>query len=426
MSDTQQPAASPAIDGKLRLIATAPMGLEAVVARELKGLGYDQQTVENGRIRFLGDERAICRANLWLRTADRVLVEMGSFPATTFEELFQGVRAIPWEEWIPADGRFIVNGRSHQSQLSSVPACQKVAEKAVVERLRQRYPLEWFPKSGARYSIDVSLVKNVATITLDTTGPGLHKRGYRKLVTEAPIKETLAAAMVLLSRWHPDRPLLDPCCGSGTIPIEAALIGHNLAPGLHRSFDAEAWGCIPARLWEEAREEGFDLADLDRKLDIRGSDIDAAALELAQHHLRAAGLSRSVRLAQKPLQEIGRDAAYGYLITNPPYGERMGEREAVEALYRDIGRLARRLQDWTVFVITAHKGFERHFGRRADRKRKLYNGRIECDLYQYEGPYHGRPAPGTGGDGPASGEADGRPGPGAGRARPSPGSGQDR
>ncbi|MFB5084124.1 THUMP domain-containing class I SAM-dependent RNA methyltransferase [Symbiobacterium thermophilum] len=415
MSDTQQ----------LTLIATAAMGLEAVVARELKGLGYDQQIVENGRVRFRGDARAICRANLWLRTADRVLVEMASFPATTFEELFQGVRAVPWEEWIPAEGRFIVNGRSHQSQLSSVPACQKVAEKAVVERLRQRYPLEWFPKSGARYSIEVSLLKDVATVTLDTTGPGLHKRGYRKLVTEAPIKETLAAAMVLLSRWHPDRPLLDPCCGSGTIPIEAALIGHNLAPGLHRSFDAETWGCIPARLWDEAREEGFDLADYDRPLDIRGSDIDPEALELAAHHLRAAGLSRSVRLERKPLQEIGRDAPYGYLITNPPYGERMGEREAVEALYRDIGRLVRRLQDWSAFVITPHKGFERLFGRRADRKRKLYNGRIECDLYQYEGPYHGRPVPGTGG-GPASGESQGRPGPGAGRARPAPGSGQDR
>ncbi|MBP2018288.1 putative N6-adenine-specific DNA methylase [Symbiobacterium terraclitae] len=395
--------APPEPGGRLRLIATAPMGLEAVVARELKGLGYGQQQVENGRVRFAGEELAVCRANLWLRTADRVLVEMAEFPATTFEELFQGVRAIPWEDWIPEDGRFIVNGRSHQSQLSSVPACQKVAEKAVVERLRQRYPVEWFPKSGARYSIEVSLLKDVVTVTLDTTGPGLHKRGYRKLAAEAPIKETLAAAMVLLSRWHPDRPLLDPCCGSGTIPVEAALIGHNLAPGLHRTFDAEAWGRIPARLWEEAREEAFDLADYDRPLDIRGSDIDAEVLELAQHHLRAAGLSRSVRLERRPLQQVEKYASYGYLITNPPYGERMGEREAVEELYRDLGRLARRLEDWSVFVITAHKGFERFFGRRADRKRKLYNGRIECDLYQFEGPYHGRRVPGTGEESSAEG-----------------------
>ena len=383
-------------DTPLRLIAPAPMGLEAVVSRELKLLGYDQQQVENGRVRFRGDFRAICRANLWLRTADRVLVEMAEFPATTFEELFQGVRSIPWEEWIPEDGHFIVNGRSHQSQLSSVPACQKVAEKAVVERLRQRYPLEWFPKSGARYNIEVALLKNTVTVTLDTSGPGLHKRGYRKLVGEAPIKETLAAAMVLLSRWHPDRPLLDPCCGSGTIPIEAALIGHNLAPGLHRSFDAEAWGCVPARLWEEAREEAFDLADYDRPLTIWGSDIDPGVLELARHHLQAAGLTRSVRLECRPLQEIEKEAPYGYLITNPPYGERLGELEAVEALYRGLGALARRLEDWSVFVITAHKGFERFFGRRADRKRKLYNGRIECDLYQYEGPYHGRRMPGSG------------------------------
>jgi len=393
-TDPRPEAAAPDIDDKLRLIATVPMGLEAVVARELKDLGYDQQMVENGRVWFLGDEAAVCRTNLWLRTADRVLLEMAEFPATTFEELFQGVRAVPWEEWIPEDAHFIVEGRSHQSQLSSVPACQKVAEKAVVERLRQRYPVEWFPKTGARYTIEVALLKDMATVTLDTTGPGLHKRGYRKLAAEAPIKETLAAAMILLSRWHPDRPFVDPCCGSGTIPIEAALIGHNLAPGLHRSFDAEAWGRIPPRLWDAAREEAFDLADYDRALQICGSDVDAGVLELAQQHLRAVGLSRSVRLERKALQQVQREAPFGYLITNPPYGERMGEREAVEELYRDIGVLARRLEDWSVFVITAHKGFERFYGRRADKKRKLYNGRIECDLYQYQGPYHGRRAPG--------------------------------
>lgn len=387
------------IDAKLRLIATAPMGLEAVVARELKGLGYDQQLVENGRVWFLGDEAAICRTNLWLRTADRVLVEMAEFPATTFDELFEGVRAIPWEEWIPEDGRFIIEGRSRNSQLSSVPACQKITEKAVVERLKQRYPVEWFPKSGARYTIEVSLQKDVATITLDTTGPGLHKRGYRKLAAEAPIKETLAAAMILLSRWHPDRPFLDPCCGSGTIPIEAAMIGHNLAPGLHRTFDAETWGRIPASLWEQARDEAFDLAEYDRELEIYGSDIDGGVLELAQQHLRAAGLSRSVKIERKALQQVQMNLPYGYLITNPPYGERMGEQEAVEELYRDMGKLGQHLGDWSVFVITAHKGFERLYGRRADKKRKLFNGRIECDLYQYHGPYHGRPIPRTEGSG---------------------------
>lgn len=378
---------------RLRLIATAPMGLEAVVARELKDLGYTEQMVENGKVWFLGDERAIVRANLWLRTADRVLVEMGEFPATTFEELFEGVKALPWEEWIPADGRFIVEGRSRDSQLSSVPACQKITEKAVVEKLKQRYPLDWFPKTGARYTIEVAMLKDMATITLDTTGAGLHKRGYRKLAAAAPIKETLAAAMILLSRWHPERPFLDPCCGSGTIPIEAALIAHNLAPGLHRSFDAEAWGRIPAALWEEGREEAFDLADYDRPVEIYGSDVDGEVLELAQQHLRAAGLSKSVRLERKALQKVSLDAHYGYLITNPPYGERLGERAAVEELYRDMGKLARRLEDWSVFVITAHKEFEKFYGKRADKKRKLYNGRIECDLYQYHGPYHARPVP---------------------------------
>lgn len=381
------------IDNRLRLIATAPMGLEAVVAKELKDLGYTEQMVENGKVWFLGDEQAICRANLWLRTADRVLVEMGEFPATTFEELFEGVKALPWEEWIPEDGRFIIEGRSRNSLLSSVPACQKITEKAVVEKLKQRYPVDWFPKTGARYTIEVSLLKDMATITLDTTGPGLHKRGYRKLAAEAPIKETLAAAMIQLARWHPERPFLDPCCGSGTIPIEAALIAHNLAPGLHRSFDAEGWGRLSGPLWEQAREEAHDLANYERQVEIYGSDVNAEVLELAQQHLRAAGLSRSVRLERKALQKVDLDAHYGYLITNPPYGERLGEREAVEELYRDMGKLGKRLRDWSVFVITAHKEFEKFFGKRADKKRKLYNGRIECDLYQYQGPYHARPVP---------------------------------
>ncbi|MFZ5824023.1 MAG: THUMP domain-containing class I SAM-dependent RNA methyltransferase [Bacillota bacterium] len=381
------------IDSRLRLIATVPMGLEALVSRELKGLGYTEQMVENGRIWFLGDEAAIPRTNLWLRTADRVLIEMGEFPATTFEELFEGVKALPWEEWIPEDGRFIIEGRSRDSQLSSVPACQKITEKAVVERLKQRYPVDWFEKTGDRYTIEVSLMKDMATITLDTTGPSLHKRGYRKLAAEAPIKETLAAAMIMLARWHPERPFLDPCCGSGTIPIEAAMIGHNLAPGLHRTFDAEAWGRLPTSLWEQAREEAFDLADYDQPLEIYASDINAEVLELAQHHLRAAGLSKSVRLERRAVQQVRLDSPYGYLITNPPYGERLGEREVVEELYRELGKLEKRLDDWSVFVITAHKGFEKLYGRRSDKKRKLYNGRIECDLYQYQGTYHARPVP---------------------------------
>ncbi|HLO03941.1 MAG TPA: class I SAM-dependent RNA methyltransferase [Symbiobacteriaceae bacterium] len=378
---------------QLTLIAAAPMGLEALVARELKDLGYTDQQGENGRVVFQGDLAAIARTNLWLRTADRVLIQMAKFEARTFEELFQGVFACPWADWIPQDGNFVIEGRSHLSQLSSVPACQKIVEKAVVEKLKKTYPISWFPKTGAKYRIEVALLKDVALITLDTTGPSLHKRGYRKLAAEAPIKETLAAAMLLLARWHPERPLLDPFCGSGTIPIEAALIAHNMAPGLHRSFDSENWGLMSERLWTEARDEAFDAVNEDAPLEITGSDVDPAVLELARHHLRAAGLSKSVKILQRDVADLTALRSYGYLITNPPYGERLGEKEEAEELYRTLGRKAKGLDDWSVFVITAHKEFEKFYGRRADKKRKLFNGRIECDLYQYLGKYHGRPVP---------------------------------
>lgn len=378
---------------QVELIATAPMGLEALVAKEVKDLGYTDVTVDNGAVTFRADEAAICRANLWLRTADRVLVKLGEFPATTFEELFQGTKALPWDEWIPADGNFHINGRSHKSQLTSVPASQGVVEKAIVEKLKQKYRLEWFPKTGAKYSVEVSLLKDVATLTLDTTGPSLHKRGYRKLTAEAPIKETLAAALITIARWHPERPFWDPMCGSGTIPIEAAMIGHNIAPGMHRQFPAEHWGRVGEELWQAARDEAFDLADYDKKLEIIGTDVNAEVLELAAHHLRAAGLSKSVTLRRQPLKDLQTDLKYGYLITNPPYGERLGEREEVEDLYRQMGRVCKALPEWSVFVITAHKGFERFYGKGADKKRKLYNGRIECDLYQYLGKYHARPVP---------------------------------
>lgn len=378
---------------QFELIATAPMGLEALVSRELKDLGYTEQLVENGYVMFRGDESAICRTNLWLRTADRVQVAMGSFPATTFEEVFQGVKALPWEEWIPADGNFHINGRSHKSQLTSVPAVQGVVEKAIVEALRRRHKLEWFPKTGARYSIEISLLKDEANLTIDTTGPSLHKRGYRRLTADAPIKETLAAAMILLSRWHPERPFMDPMCGSGTIPLEAALIGLNMAPGLHRQFDAERWDRVSPELWQTARDEAFDLATYDQPLDIVGSDANAEVLELAAHHARAAGLSKSVTFRKLAVNQVKTDSPYGYLITNPPYGERLGERDEVEDLYKQLGRTCKALPDWSVFVITAHKEFERFYGRRADKKRKLYNGRIECDLYQYHGKYHARPVP---------------------------------
>ncbi len=376
---------------QIDLIATAPMGLEAVVGHELRALGYEPK-VDNGRVTWRADEAAICRANLWLRSSDRVLVQMGEFTATTFEELFEGTRSLPWADWITEDAVFTVNGRSHESQLSSVPACQAIVKKAVVESLKQRYHREWFEETGAPATIEVALLKDRATLTLDTTGPSLHKRGYRKLVGAAPLKETLAAALVQITRWHPDRALLDPCCGTGTIPVEAALIGLNLAPGLHRSFDAEAWPRVGPQLWAAARDEAHDLAQYDRELEIVGSDIDPEAVELARQAARAAGLGQTVQFQVRPVSEVRTSTEYGTLITNPPYGQRLGEEQAVLELYRELGQLSRALPTWGVHVLTAHAGFARAFGRPADKNRKLYNGRIQCYFYQYPGPRRPRPA----------------------------------
>ncbi|GLI05310.1 RNA methyltransferase [Paenibacillus tyrfis] len=370
----------------IELIATAPMGLEAVVAREVRDLGYDQVTVENGRVTFVGDALAIARANLWLRTADRVLVKMGQFPARTFDELFEGVKALPWPDWIPEDGEFPVEGRSHKSQLSSVPACQGIVKKAVVESMKLRYGTEWFRETGGRFVIEVALLNDIATITLDTTGPGLHKRGYRKLVTEAPLKETMAAAMILLSRWQPERPLYDPFCGSGTIPVEAAMIGWNLAPGLRRSFNAEAWPLVPESLWQEAREEAYDLVRDDVPLQIAGSDIDRSAIEVAQASAKAAGLGKELSLQTLPVAKAQPLGDYGCIITNPPYGERLGDRSEAERAVRDFGHLYAQLPTWSAFVLTPAKQFEHYVNRPADKKRKLFNGRIECQLYQYFAP----------------------------------------
>lgn len=371
---------------EIELIATAPMGLEAVVAREVRDLGYDRVTVENGRVTFIGDTLAICRANLWLRTSDRVLVKMGAFPARTFDELFEGVKAMPWADWIPEDGEFPVEGRSHKSQLSSVPACQGIVKKAVVEKMKQSYGTEWFKETGGRYVIEVSLLNDIATITLDTTGPGLHKRGYRKLVTEAPLKETMAAALVLLSRWRPERPLYDPFCGSGTIPIEAALIGWNLAPGLRRSFNSEAWPLLPPQLWSEAREEAYDLVKDDVPLEIAGSDIDKGAIDVALAAAKAAGLAKEINLQVLPVAKARPRGDYGCMITNPPYGERLGERDEVERVLRQFGSIYDQLPNWSAFILTPSRQLEHYMGRKSDKNRKLFNGRIECHFFQYFGP----------------------------------------
>jgi putative N6-adenine-specific DNA methylase len=359
------------------------MGLEAIVADEVRRLGYEQVTVDNGRVTFEGDKLAICRSNLWLRTSDRVLIKMAEFEARTFEQLFEGVKALPWAEWIPEDAMFPVEGRSHKSQLTSVPACQSIVKKAVVEKMKEAYGTEWFDEQGPRYRIEVSLLKDIATITLDTTGAGLHKRGYRKLVTEAPLKETMAAALVLLSKWKPERPLYDPFCGSGTIAIEAAMIGWNIAPGLRRSFDSEDWPAIPAKLWTEARDEAYDLLRDDVPLDIAGSDIDPAAIEVALAAAKAAGLAKELRFSVQPVAKARPLGDFGCLITNPPYGERLGEQEDAEKALRQLGQMSRDLPAWSVFVLSPSKQLEHCMGRPAERKRKLFNGRIECQLYQY-------------------------------------------
>lgn len=371
---------------RLELIATAPMGLEAVVARELKDLGYHDQTIENGRVLFIGEEKDICRTNLWLRTSDRILIKMGEFPAVTFDELFEGTKAIEWPDWLPVDAEFPVEGRSHKSQLSSVPACQGIVKKAIVEKLKDRYHVDWFAETGARYVIEVSLLKDTAIITLDTTGPSLHKRGYRKLVSEAPLKETMAAAMVLLSRWKPERPLYDPFCGSGTIPIEAAMIGWNIAPGLRRSFPSEDWNRIPDELWDMAREEAYDALKDDVPLQITGSDIDPKAIEVAQAALKSAGLTQEIKLDVLPISRVNPEGEYGCIITNPPYGERLGEQRDVEKVVQQLGFMHARLDNWSTFVLNPIRNFEQHFNKKADKRRKLYNGRIECHFYQYFGP----------------------------------------
>ncbi|HHW48542.1 MAG TPA: class I SAM-dependent RNA methyltransferase [Clostridiaceae bacterium] len=371
---------------KIQLIATSAFGIESVVSRELKWLGYDDQFVENGRVTFAGDEEAICRTNLWLRSADRVLVKMGEFKALSFEELFEQTKALPWDEWIPENAEFPVEGKSIDSKLFSVPDCQAIVKKAVVEKLKQKYRKEWFEETGPRYRIEVSLLKDMATLTLDTSGAGLHKRGYRKLVGNAPLKETLACAMLLISRWKYDRVLIDPFCGTGTIPIEAALIGLNIAPGLKREFDAEKWQVIPGRLWVKAREEAMDLIRKDQELRIHGSDISEEAMSLARYHAKQAGVESYIHLQRMPVTDISSRYKYGFIICNPPYGERIGEMKEVEKLYRQMGTIFSKFDTWSYYVLTSHPEFEKLFGRKADKRRKLYNGRIMCYYYQFFGP----------------------------------------
>ncbi len=371
---------------KLELIATSAFGLESVVARELKNLGYDETKVENGKVTFIANELAICRTNIWLRSAERVILKIGEFTAATFEELFQQTKALPWEEWIPVDAEFPVEGKSIKSKLFSVSDCQAIVKKAIVERLKDIYSVNWFKETGPRYKIEVALLKDVVTLTIDTSGAGLHKRGYRKLAGQAPLKETLAAAMIQLSYWKADRALIDPFCGTGTIPIEAAYIAQNRAPGLTRNFVSETWPNISSKHWEEARLEAEDLFNRDTKLHIYGSDIDPKALELARIHAEDAGIKDRVYFQRLPVKEVRSRFEYGHLITNPPYGERLGDQKEVQLLYQELGEAFARLETWSLHVITTLKQPELFIGRRWDKNRKLYNGRLECHYYQFFGP----------------------------------------
>jgi putative N6-adenine-specific DNA methylase len=371
---------------RVELIATAAFGLESQVAWEVKNLGYEDQMVEQGRVRFRGDLAAIARANLWLRCADRVQLVLGEFPARTFDELYDGVRAIAWGDLMPVDAGLPVDGKSVKSTLTSVPAIQSITKKAIVDALAAKYGVAQLPETGARHLVLVNVREDVATITLDTSGDGLHKRGYRDLVARAPLKETMAAGLVTLSRWRAGYPFADPLCGSGTIPIEAALFGLDIAPGFRRHFDAEAFGFIPERLWREARAEARDRMKNDRDLIVHGSDVDPAVIQLAERHARRAGVLDNVRFTVAPVATWAPEAEYGVIVTNPPYGERIGEEKEVERLYAEMGLAFGRAPTWSFHVMTAHEQFERFFGRVATKKRKLFNGKLRCDMYQFLGP----------------------------------------
>jgi 23S rRNA (guanine2445-N2)-methyltransferase / 23S rRNA (guanine2069-N7)-methyltransferase len=372
---------------QLNLIATTTMGLEAVVARELEGLGYGPRIVQTGRVAFAGDGLAVCRANLWLRCSDRVLIQVGQFEARDFGELFDRTCALDWQRWIGPDAAFPVLGRSVASQLSSVPACQRIVKKALVEKLRAAHHVETLDESGPTCTVEVALLKDVASLTIDTSGASLHKRGYRTLVGAAPLKETLAAGLVMLSFWRPERPLIDPFCGSGTIPIEAALIGKNIAPGLARQFAAEAWPALPEALWSQAREQARDkqiAADL--PIRVIGTDIDPEAIKLARFHAERAGVAGQVHFQQRSFAELTSRREYGCVVCNPPYGQRIGEDEQVRELYQSLPLVLRHLPTWSHFILSARKDLEKIVGRDADRRRKLYNGSIECTYYQFHGP----------------------------------------
>ena len=373
---------------KIELIAPCHFGLEAVLKREIIDLGYEIKEVEDGRITFYGDAEAICRANIFLRTAERVLLKVGSFKALSFDELFEKTKALPWEEFIPKDGKFwVAKAASVKSKLFSPSDIQAIMKKAIVKRLQERYHIEWFEEDGASYPIRVFLMKDIVTIGIDTSGVSLHKRGYREVAGKAPITETLAAALIMLTPWNKDRILVDPFCGSGTFPIEAAMIAANIAPGMNRSFTAEAWtNIIPKKLWYEIINEANDMINDDIQVDIQGYDVDPSVIKIARRNAREAGVEHLIHFQQRDVRELNHPKKYGFIITNPPYGERLEDKADLPALYKAFGDSYKRLDSWSAYMITSYEDTEKYFGRKADKNRKIYNGMLKTYFYQYMGP----------------------------------------
>lgn len=373
---------------RLEIIVPCHFGLEAVLKKEIYDLGYEILKVEDGRVTFEGDAEAVCRANIFLRTAERVLVKAGEFTAETFDELFEGIKAIPWEDYIPKDSRFwVTKASSIKSKLFSPSDIQSIVKKAMVERLKQHYHVEWFPEDGASYPLRIFLLKDRVTAAIDTSGESLHKRGYRTMTSKAPITETLAAALILLTPWRKDRILVDPFCGSGTFPIEAAMMAANIAPGMEREFTAEQWtNLIDRQLWYDAVEEARDQVDTDIQVDIQGYDIDGEIVKAARENAKRAGVEQLIHFQQRPVSALSHPKKYGFVITNPPYGERLEEKEALPALYTEIGQAFGRLDSWSEYLITSYEDAERYIGRKADKNRKIYNGMLKTYFYQFLGP----------------------------------------
>ena len=373
---------------RIELIAPCHFGMDAVLKREILDLGYDVSKVEDGKITFIGDMEAVCYANVFLRSAERILIKVGTVHAETFDELFEGTKALPWEQYIPENGRFwVAKATSIKSKLFSPSDIQSIMKKAMVERLKSVYHKEWFTEDGPSYPIRVAFMKDEAVIGLDTSGESLHKRGYRRLTSKAPITETLASALILFTPWKKDRILVDPFCGSGTFPIEAAMIAANIAPGMSRSFLAEQWSnLVPKKSWYNAMDEAQELVDDKIETDIQGYDIDPNVVKAARENARLAGVDHLIHFQQRPVSALNHPKKYGFVITNPPYGERIEEKANLPQLYREIGEAFQRLDCWSEYVITAYEDAEKYIGKKADKNRKIYNGMMKTYFYQFLGP----------------------------------------